>query len=172
MIYAHHERPRAYRHMFLPADPEWPAMAAVKLAPTPGWTSPSRAAESPNSSRHTTSRAPLDTAPATGITRPKPTVMGQPRARPVGRPQPPTDPAATGRPPLQTATTADPSRPSREADPRPGQPSPVPEPQTSTDSGAAGRLSMKELTEKTARPGPGGPYPGGEERPKSSMVWR
>ena len=28
-----------------------------------------------------------------------------------------------------------------------------------------GRLSMKELTEKTARPAPGGPYPGGLDRP-------
>lgn len=36
----------------------------------------------------------------------------------------------------------------------------------------AGRLSMKELTEKTARPGPGSPYPGGDLSPKSSIVAR
>lgn len=41
------------------------------------------------------------------------------------------------------------------------------------DAGSsAGRLSMKELTEKTARPGPGSPYPGGDLRPKSSIVER
>lgn len=37
---------------------------------------------------------------------------------------------------------------------------------------SAGRLSMKELTEKTARPGPGSPYPGGDLSPKSSIVER
>lgn len=31
---------------------------------------------------------------------------------------------------------------------------------------------MNELTENTARPGPGGPYPGGELSPYSSIVDR
>ncbi len=48
---------------------------------------------------------------------------------------------------------------------------PFPGGQTSAGS-SAGRLSMKELTENTARPGPGSPYPGGEASPKSSIVAR
>lgn len=51
-------------------------------------------------------------------------------------------------------------------------PLPLPYSGAGSSAGSSGRLSMKELTEKTARPGPGSPYPGGDLRPKSSIVAR